>query len=139
VKQGSKIEVQFSWRWILDKQAIMQDLRVGFEGGKRISQKELIGWNSADKKIVVGGMSSIGIVHLGTIQLDSQAKTLTVVTKGVNAEGNEASAESLFTHVDRDTLTFKRKAIKGNVVEGPSPVYTLKRVKRPAGQKKAAR
>jgi hypothetical protein len=130
--------VQFSWRWILDKQAIMQDLQVDFEGGKRISQKELIGWNNADKKIVIGGMNSMGIVHLGTVQLDPQAKTLTVVTEGVNAEGNKASSESVLTKVDRDTLTFERKAITGNVVEGPSPVYTLKRVKRPAGQKKTA-
>ena len=36
VEKGSKCDVQFSWRWILDKQAVMQDLLVEFEGNKQI-------------------------------------------------------------------------------------------------------
>lgn len=133
--KDSKCVIQFSWRWILDKTAIMQDLRVTFEGNKEISQKELIGWNAADQGIVCGGMSSLGIVHLGTIQVDPQARTFTVVTEGVNAEGNKASSKAVFTKVDRDTLTFERLELTGNVVEGPSPVYTLKRVEPPKSMK----
>ena len=137
-RKDSKCVIQFSWRWILDKTAIMQDLLVTFEENKEISQKELIGWNAADQGIVCGGMSSLGIVHLGKIQMDPQARTFTVVTEGVNAEGNKASSKAVFTKVDRDTLTFERLELTGNVVEGPSPVYTLKRVE-PAKSKGSAR
>ena len=59
VQKGSQCRIQFSWRWILDKQAVMQDLQVEFEGNKQISQKELIGWNAADKQIVLGGQARL--------------------------------------------------------------------------------
>jgi hypothetical protein len=137
VEKGSPCVIQFSWRWILDKQAVMQDLQVEFEGNKQIAQKELIGWNAAEEKIVLGGMTSFGIVHLGSIQLDPQTKTLTLETEGVNAEGGKSTGKAVFTKVDRDTLTFKRLELTGNLVEGPSPVYTLKRVKRDQGKKAA--
>ncbi len=135
MKKGSKCTVQFSWRWILDKQAVMQDLKVEFEGDKRVSLKELIGWNAADQELVIGGVISIGGVELGTIHLDPRAKTLTVETKGVNAEGGKTTSKSVFTKVDRDTMTFKRLESTGNIVEGPSPIYELTRVKRDKGKK----
>jgi hypothetical protein len=135
VELGTPCKVQFSWRWILDKKAVMYDLQVEYEGGKRVSQKELIGWNAAEKEIVSGGLNSIGIVQLGTMQVDAQAKTLTIRTQGVNAEGGESTGEAVFTKVDKDTLTFKRLALTGSIVEGPSPVYTLKRVKPAKGKK----
>lgn len=137
VEKGSHCVVEFSWRWILDKQAVMQDLLGEFEGNKRVTQKELIGWNAADQEIVSGGMNSIGGLQLGTIQLDPQAKTMKMVTKGVNAEGGEMTGEATFTKVDRDTMTFKRDRIEGSIVKGPSPLYTLKRVKRGQGKKAA--
>lgn len=135
VEKGSKCMVQFSWRWILDKNAVMQDLLVEFEGNKQVSQKELVGWNAADKKIVSGGMNSLGIMQLGTIQVDPQAKKLTLETEGVNAEGGKTSGKAVFTKVDADTLTFERLELTGSIVEGPSPVYTLKRVKPAKGEK----
>lgn len=137
-QKDSTVVIQLSWRWILEKTGIMQDLLVKFEGSKQISQKDLIGWNAADQTIVCGGMSSIGVMHLGTIQLDPQAKTWTVVTEGVNAEGNKASSKAVLKKVDKDTLTFERLELTGNVVEGASPVYTFKRVE-PAKGKKSAR
>lgn len=135
VEKGTPCTIQFSWRWILGKKAVMQDLLVKFEGNKQISQKEMIGWNAADKKIVSGGMNSLGIMQLGTIQVDPQARTLTLETKGVNAEGGTTSGKAVFTKVDADTLTFERLELTGSIVEGPSPVYTLKRVKPAKGKK----
>ena len=86
----------------------MQDLLGEFEGDKRVSQKELIGWNAADKEIVIGGMNSIGGLQLGTIQLDPQAKTLTDGNERRQRRGwGDDSGEAVFTKVDRDTMTFK--------------------------------
>jgi hypothetical protein len=130
VEKGSRCTVQFSWRWILDKQAVIQDLVGEFNGNKRVSQKELIGWDAKDARLVSGGMNSLGVVQLSTITLDPQAKTLTVVTEGINAEGGRMAGKAVFTKVDSNTITFERLEITGSIVKGASPVYTLKRVQR---------
>ena len=127
--------VQASWRWILDKKAVMEDWSITMEGGKKLSGKALDGWNAADKKIVQGGMDSTGGMGLGTVVFDAQAKTCTVTSEGVDDKGEKMTAKIVFTLVDKDTLTWQALEQSGTGAEGPSAVITFKRVPRAKGRK----
>ena len=133
--KGSKMVVDISWRWILDKQVIMYDWTIDFQGGPKISGKELIGWNAADSKIVGGGMNSLGGMAIGTRVIDG--KTITSTNEGVDGEGVKSSYKNVIKKTDKDTFTWQAVERTGGDVEGPSPVYTFKRVKRTRGKKAA--
>ena len=124
---GSKLLVHISWTWILDKQAVMLDWSIEFQGGLKISGKELIGWNAADNKIVGGGMNSIGGMGIGTRVIDGE--TITSTNEGVDGEGVKSSYTEVIKKTDKDTLTWQAVERTGGDVQGPSPVYTFKRVK----------
>ena len=116
----------------MNKSAVEYNWTVVFEDGSELSGKTLIGWQADDKEIVQGGMSSIGGVGLGTVTPDKAANTLTVKTEGVDGKGEETSSKILLTKKDKDTFTWQALEREGGLVEGPSPVYTFKRVKRQA-------
>lgn len=135
-KKGEKISIRFSWRRILEKQVVMEDWLVEYANGKSFSGKGLIGWNAADKELRYGSMNSVGGMFLGTVEFDRQAKTSTLTGKGVDAEGKEMTFQGVVTKTGKDTLTWQAKERTGGDVEGPSPVYQFKRVKR-TGKKEA--
>jgi hypothetical protein len=126
-KVGSRLFVRISWTWILDKQALMWDWSIEFQGGPKISGKELIGWNAADRKIVGGGMNSMGGMGIGTRVIDGE--TITSTNEGADGEGAKSSYTEVIKKTDTDTLTWQAVERTGGDVEGPSPVYTFKRVK----------
>jgi hypothetical protein len=134
-KKGSHEVVVFSWKWILDKQAVMHDWLVELEGGTVLTGKALIGWNAAENRIVRGTMDSMGGMNMGTIELEG--KTIKFVVEGVTGEGEETSGRVVFKKTDKDTLSFQRLGVIGGLIEGDSPVYTFKRVK-PAKGKEVA-
>jgi hypothetical protein len=129
-EKGSKFSVTLTWRRILDKQAVMESWSGEFEGGKTFSGKALIGWNAAEKKLVYGSMNSNGGMNLGTVEFDRGAKTSTLTTEGVDGEGVNTSFKGVVTKTGRDTLTWQAVHRIGGMVEGPSPVYEFKRVKK---------
>jgi hypothetical protein len=135
-EQGTKLVVQASWRRILNKSAVEYNWSVTFKGGAELAGKALFGWNAADEKIVSGGMSSNGTVTLGSVTHDKAAKSLTSTLKGVDGEGEEISRKEVFTKTGKDTYTWQALERTGGNVEGPSDVYTFKRVER---AKKAAK
>jgi hypothetical protein len=135
-EKGTKFVAQSSWRWILNGRAVEKNWSYKFEGGAEVAFKALIGWNADDEKIVQGGMSSIGAVTLGSVTHDKAAKSLTSTVKGVNGKGEEFSRKEVITKTGKDTYTWQALERTGGKVEGPSPVYTPKRVKR---AKKAAK
>ena len=135
-KKGSKMVFQLSWRWVLDKQVVMNDWLIEFEGDE-YSEKALIGWNAADEKIVYGGFNSVGQSWLGTAMPDANAKMITTTSKGTNAEGGSTSFKGVIEKKDKDTLTWQSLERTGGIVDGESPVYTFKRVKRSNGAKAA--
>jgi hypothetical protein len=137
-KRGSNCVFQFSWRRILDKNVVMEDWSVEFEGDKKVSGRALIGWNAAEKRLVYGGMSSYGGVNLGTVVFDRRAKTSTLTSEGVDSEGDDTSFEGVVTKTGKDALTWRALQRSGGIVEGPSPEYTFKRVQR-ARQRQSAR
>jgi hypothetical protein len=51
----------------------------------------------------------------------------------VNGEGGETSFKTRIKKTDKDTLTWQVLEHQGGIVDGPSPVYELKRVKRTKG------
>jgi hypothetical protein len=106
-KKGGKCLIQLSWRWILDKQVVMNDWEIEVEGGVKLAGRSLIGWNAADKKIISGGMDSTGGMGMGTVMLDRKAKTMTITAEGVDPEGEKTAAQNVVTMTDRDTLTVK--------------------------------
>ena len=135
--KDSKVVFQISWRWILDKQAVMADWSFEFESGAKISGKLLNGWNAEKEKIVSGGMDSTGGMGMATYVLDSEAQTITETVRGVTGEGEEWSNKNLMTKPDKDTVTWQALERNYPGLEGPSPIFKLKRVKRAAGKKAA--
>ncbi len=135
-KKGTDFIFQFSWKRILDKNVVEENWLVEFEGGVTYSGKALIGWNAAEKKLVYGGMDSHGGMSLGTVTFDTDANSSTLTEKGIDGDGEETSFTGVVTKTGKDTLTWQRLKGTGGIVEGASPVYTYKRVKR-QGSKKA--
>ncbi len=135
-KKGSTFVFEFSRRWILDKNAVEGAWSIEFENGEKVSGKWLVGWNAAEKQIVSGGMNSAGSINLGSVTYDRAAKSLTAVTEGVNGDGGETSYKGVVTKTGKDTLTWQRLEGVGGIVEGESPVYEFKRIKRTRRAKK---
>ena len=129
-EKGTKLVIQISWRRILNKSAVEYNWSIKFEGGTELAGKALVGWNADDEEIVYGGMNSVGDLTLGTVTHDNAARALTTTLKGVNGKGEEKSSKSVLTKTGKDTLTLQAWDREGGIVEGPSPVYTLKRVER---------
>jgi hypothetical protein len=129
-EKGARLVVQVSRRWALNKSAIEENMSIEVEGGIRFLGKSLIGWNAAEEQIVYGGMNSLGGIGLGAVSPNEKAKTFTFTSEGVDGEGEEVSAKQVLTQTGEDTLTYQALERHGGPVEGPSPVYTFKRVKR---------
>jgi hypothetical protein len=127
-EKDSQFVFQLSWNWILDKQAVMNDWLIEFEGGE-YSEKTLIGWHAAEEQVVYGGFSSAGYSWLGAATLDAKAKSISTASTGKNLEGGPTSFKGVIKKLDKDTLTWQALERTGGMVEGQSPVYTLKRVK----------
>lgn len=137
-EKGTPCVFQFSWRRILNRNVVMEDWSFEIKDGKKLSGKALIGWNFAEQRIVYGGMDSLGGMGLGTVVFDRRAKTSTLTSEGVSPTGNNTTFKGVVTKKDRDTLTWQALQQSGGIVEGPSHVYTFKRVPR-AKRGKAAK
>ena len=134
-EKGGHYVYRVSWRWILDKNAIEINWANEFAGGEKVTGKGLIGWHAAENRMAFGGMNSSGGMSLGTIVFDEDSKTSTLTAKGVDGESNATTFKGVVKKLDRDTITWQALERTGGELEGPSPVYTLKRVKRAAGKK----
>ncbi|TWU34845.1 DUF1579 family protein [Novipirellula artificiosorum] len=130
-KKGTKVVFEFSWKWILDKSVVEETWSFGVKGGKTFSGKGLIGWNAAEKKVTFGTMDSFGGMVLGSSVYDAETKSRTYASNGIDGDGNKISSKGVLAKVDKDTLTFQAlEQTGGSVFEGPSPIYTFKRVQR---------
>jgi hypothetical protein len=130
-KKGSKFVFQISWRLILDNSVVEENWSFEYEGGLKIAGKGLTGWNAEEGKLVNGVMDSLGGMGLGTLTFNSDAKSATLTTKGIDGKGKEVLLKVVGTKIDKDTLRWQALERAGGLVQGESPVYTLKRVKRP--------
>lgn len=135
-EKGTECEIQFTWRRILNKNAVEQTWNFGVKGGVPVTGKALIGWDSKEQRITQGGMNSLGSMGLGTIVLDKVAKTLTLTSQGINGQGEESTVKSVVTKTGKDSLTWKALERTGRLADGESPEYVLKRVprKKPAAK-----
>jgi hypothetical protein len=129
-EKGTDFVFEFSWRRILNKNVVEENWLCEWEGGKTYSGKALIGWNAAEKKIAYGSMDSDGGMGLGTVVFDADAQSATLTEKGTDGEGKETSFKGVVIKTGKDTLTWQALERTGGIAEGPSPVYTFKRVKR---------
>jgi hypothetical protein len=129
-EKGSKYVFQGTFRFILDRQVLMEDWVARFAGGEKFTVKGMTGWNAAENRLVNGAMDSAGGMTLGTIEIDQSTNAITLTTKGVDGEGNPCSLKATGKRVDKETLTWQALERTGGMVQGASPVYTLKRVTR---------
>jgi hypothetical protein len=125
--KGTKMVVRWTWTWILDNQVVMNDWIIEYQDGKKLSGKDLIGWNAAEKKIIGGGMNSMGAMSINSSVIDG--KTVTTSSEGVEGDGRKTSLKIVLKKTDEDTLTLQVVERTGGDLVGPSPVYTFKRVK----------
>jgi hypothetical protein len=128
--KGGKLVFQVSWKWILDKSVVEENWSVEFEGGDTVAGKALIGWNAKEKQLTYGGMDSTGAMSLGTVAFDTKAKSSTLTENGIGADGEDTEFKGIVKKTGKDTLTWQRLKGVGGIVEGPSPEYTFKKVKR---------
>lgn len=134
-EKGTKCVVDFSWRWILGKHAVMMDWSVNFEEGATLSGKKLSGWNAAEEKIVGGGMSSMGGMGISSSVIDGN--TITTTVENVDDSGTKSSTQFFIKKKEKDTLTWQPLGRTVGDVEGESPIYTFKRIKRKDAKKAA--
>jgi hypothetical protein len=131
-EKGEDCVIQASWRWILGKKAVMEDWFIEVGEGKKLSGKSLIGWNAAEGQIVHGGMDSAGGMGLGTVVFDDQGKSNRLTAETVDANGQTETFTNALKKTGKDTMTIQTVERTGGDIEGPGPVYTLKRVPRRA-------
>ncbi len=129
-EKGTQFVFEISWKRVLNKCVVEESWLIKSEGGTEFSGKALIGWNANKKEIAYGGMNSVGGMTLGTETLDKAAKSTTLTAKGIDGEGEETSIKTVTTKTGKDTLTWQALERTGGIVEGPSGVYTFKRVER---------
>ena len=129
-EKGTEIVFEFSWKRILNKSAVEETWSFGVEGGKTFSGKGLIGWNAAENKIVYGVLNSFGGMVLGSSVYDAETKSRTYTSNGIDGDGNKTSSKGVLAKIDKDILTWQALERTGGIVEGPSLVYTFKRVER---------
>ncbi len=130
--KDSKMIVRISRRWILNKNAIEMNWSIEVKGDTVMSGKGMTGWDSAEGKIIGGGMNSRGGHGLDTATYDEATKTWTIAAKGVDAKGQATSSTILNRIVDADTFEWQNKDRQGGEVTGDSPIYTFKRDKQAA-------
>jgi hypothetical protein len=135
-EKDSKLVLQASYAWILDKNAVEEVYSIEFGGGAKISGKGLTGWDAAGQRIVGGGMDSIGGYGLSTTTYDPATKTWTSKGEGTDGEGKANTSTIVMTLTDPDTLVWQATERTGGLVQGESPKYTFKRG--PAGKRPAA-
>lgn len=134
-KKGSPFVAQLSWRRILDKSVVEEAWSVEYEDGTKVSGKSLIGWNAAEKQLVSGGMNSLGGMSLGNVVFDADAKSSTLTAEGIEGDGKKTSFKGVVIVKDKSAITWQALEHTGGDLEGPSPVYTFKRVRKPKGSK----
>lgn len=136
-KKGSPYLLEVSWMLILDNNVIEEKWSATYEGGKKQSGKALIGWNTAEKQLTRGGMDSGGGMSLGVVAFADDAKSSTLTGKGIDGNGKAISFKNTIRITGKDSLTLQALERAGTIVEGPGPIYTLKRVSEPADSDKA--
>ena len=128
-KKGSPFVARMSFAWILNKGAIEVTWKVKYEAGIETTGKSLHGWDPKERRLVIGGMDSLGALHLGTVAYDSATKTWTLDLKGVSPSGDDTSTTITNTLPNPDTLVWQAKERRGSVPAGQSPQYHFKRQK----------
>ncbi len=127
--KDSKLVVQLTWEWVLNKCALESNATVELQGGVKLLGKTLIGWDLAEGRIILGGMNSFGAHEVSTVTYDDATKTWTTHSKSVDEKGRHTSATIVGRLIDADTYEWQMKDRKGGDVPGDSPKYVLKRIK----------
>ena len=128
-EKNSKLLVRISWHWILNKNAVELNGSVELQKEVKLVAKSLIGWDTAEGRIIEGGMNSIGGHDMGTMVYDEANKMWTTKSKGVDEQGRTTSATIVGRLIDADTFEWQMKDRQGGDETGDSPKYTFKRVK----------
>ena len=128
-KKGTKLTITTSWKRILNRSVVENDWSFELDGNVILSGKGMAGWDAAQSSIVHGGMNSAGEYALSTVTFDTTEKTSTLKGKGVDAQGRNTAFTNVISYKDEDVLVFQATQREGGSELGPSPKYTLKRVK----------
>jgi hypothetical protein len=122
--------VHSSWKWIFNKAVVENSYALRFKDSAKVEGKTMYGWNAAEKKIVSGGMNSIGGMGLGEASFSDDGKVLTVAIKSVDGDGVETSSDIVFTLQGEDVFVWQSTNRQGRDLPADSPKYTFKRVQR---------
>ena len=124
--KDSKMVVRISWKWILKENVLEMNWSIKLQDDTELSGKSLTGWDTAEGRIIAGGMSSMGAHNLSMATYDEATKTWTVESKGVDRQGRATTATVVNRLVDADTLEWQSKDRTGGDNTGDSPKYTFK-------------
>jgi hypothetical protein len=136
VEKGTEVLVRVTRRWILDKNAIGTAFYAKVEGGIEIEGRGLIGWDRAEKRIIGGGLGTLGGYSLGTTAYDPSTKTWTTKREGTGIKGEKTSSTVVLTVKDKDTYVLQAFDRVGGLFQGDGPKVTYKRAKRPKQPKR---
>ena len=130
VNEGDTIRIRITFAWIFNKNALESTFfgEVKKADGISVTGKSLIGWDTAKKGIIEGGLNSFGGHYLGMSVYDEKSKTLTTQNQSVDGEGKELFHKTVWTIKDKDTCTVQLLDRKGGPVEGDGPALMYKRV-----------
>jgi hypothetical protein len=137
VDKGDKVLIRLRFRWILEKNAVETDFYGEVpDKGIKVSNRSMIGWDTAAGQIVEGGMNSVGGSNHAIIVYDPDKKTFTATNKGVDGKGEPVSGRSVVTVKDKDTIVMQAFDRKGGWFQGDGPAMTYKRVARAKSPRK---
>ncbi len=127
---AGKIVLRSTNQWIVDKKALETVWTFEVPGLPKFTGKMLTTWDPAAKRIVGGGVSSMGGYSLATITYDAETKTWTNQSEGVDGEGRKVSSTAVMRLTDPDTYLWRWKGRAGDDEMQTSVEWTFKRVKK---------
>ena len=136
VEKGGEVSARVSYRWIVEKNAIESNFNFEVKDGMKGTAKNLILWDPSEKRILEGGVNSLGGHVMSSVTYDAANKSWTMESKGVDGKGEPTSATVVITMQDENTYIYQAFNRQGGLAEGDSPKYTYKRVESAKGAKR---
>lgn len=126
IGEGEGVLTRHSWRWVDDRNFLLQEYTIQMEGRGTLSGSMRIGWDAQARQVRSWSFDSQGGWNEARWTRADDGWILK--TQGMTRLGNTTSATTILRQVDPSTMTWEsRDRIDGGVPAAPLPKVVIKR------------
>jgi hypothetical protein len=81
----------------------------------------MVGWDLAEKRIILGSLGTLGGYSLGTTTYDPSTKTWVTKREGTGIRGEKTSSTNVLTLKDKDMYVLQAFDRVGGLLQGDGP------------------